>query len=189
MLFETPQNQQPKAGKLLISEPYMGDENFERTVILLCEHNDKGSFGLVLNQKTQLTLSDVIDNNYSEQPIFTGGPVQQNTLHFLHRLGKDVINTSKVADNIYWGGDFEQIKSMLNYKSGETSAVKLFVGYSGWEAGQLQLELARNSWYITNADASLIFDTPPKDVWRSVLRQMGGNYKVISNYPTDPRLN
>lgn len=189
MHFETPQHQQPEAGKLLISEPFMGDENFERTVILLCEHNTNGSFGLVLNQKTKLTLSDVIDDNYSEQPIFTGGPVQQNTLHFLHSLGNEVLYTSKVADGIYWGGDFEHIKSMLNYKSGETDEVKLFVGYSGWEAGQLQKELGRNAWYVADADPTLIFETPPKDVWRRVLRKMGGSYKVIANYPIDPRLN
>lgn len=188
-MFETPTNQKPEAGKLLISEPFMGDENFERTVILLCEHNANGSFGLVLNQKTKFTLSDVIDDSYSEQPIFTGGPVQQNTLHFLHRLGNEVHNTTQVTDDIYWGGDFEQVKSMLNYQNGETDTVKLFIGYSGWEAGQLQQELSKDAWYVTDADPSFIFETPPKDVWRQVLRQMGGNYKVISNYPTDPRLN
>lgn len=189
MTFDVTNDQEPKAGKLLISEPFMGDENFDRTVILLCEHNANGSFGLILNQQTKFKLTDVIDNNYSEQPIFTGGPVQQNTLHFLHRLGQEVNNTLKVAEDIFWGGDFEQIKTQLNYQSGTTDAIKLFIGYSGWEAGQLQREIDRNSWYLTDANASFIFDTPPKDIWRSVLRQMGGSYKVISNYPVDPRLN
>lgn len=189
MSIENPLSHQPEAGKLLISEPFMGDENFERTVILLCEHNANGSFGLVINQKTQLTLADIIDDNYSEQPIFTGGPVQQNTLHILHTLGHDVQNSVKVAEGIYWGGDFEYIKTMLNYQNGETSKLKLFVGYSGWAAGQLEREIGQNTWYLTTATPSLVFDTPPKETWREVLRQMGGNYKIISNYPTDPRLN
>ena len=167
----------------------MGDKNFERTVILLCEHNANGSFGLVLNQETEFTLSNVIDDNYSEQPIFTGGPVQKNTLHFLHRLGNEVDGTTKVTEGIYWGGNFDYIKTVLNYQSQVNDSVKLFVGYSGWEAGQLQQELDRNAWYVTDADPSLVFDTPPKDIWRGILRQMGGTYKVISNYPTDPRLN
>lgn len=189
MLFEVENDQQPKAGKLLISEPYINDNNFERTVILLCEHNEKGSFGLVLNQEMPLTLSDVIEGNYSEQPIFTGGPVEKNTLHFLHRLGSEIDRTVEVTEDIYWGGNFDYVKNMLNYQSKPHGDVRLFVGYSGWEPGQLQNEVDRNSWYISNADAALIFDTPTKNVWRETLRRMGGNYRIISHYPTDPRLN
>ena len=118
----------------------MGDENFERTVILLCEHNDNGSFGLVLNQGMSLTLSDVIDDNYSEQPLFTGGPVQQNTLHFLHRLGAEVEQTTEVAEDIYWGGNFEYLKTMLNFQSKPHADVRLFIGYSGWSESQLKEE-------------------------------------------------
>lgn len=189
MAFEVTNNQRPQAGKLLISEPFMGDENFERTVILLCEHNEKGSFGLVLNQGMTLTLSDVIENSYSEQPLFTGGPVQQNTLHFLHRLGAEVEQSVEVAEDIYWGGNFDYLKTMLNYQSKPHADVRLFIGYSGWEGGQLQGEINRDAWYIADADAELIFDTPTKNIWRETLRRMGGEYRVISNYPIDPRLN
>lgn len=189
MPFEVKNEQQPAAGKLLISEPFMGDDNFERTVILLCEHNASGSFGLVLNQQMSLTLSDVIEGNYSDQPVFTGGPVQQNTLHFLHRLGAEVEQTVEVTENVYWGGNFDYLKNKLNFQSKPHADVRLFIGYSGWEAGQLQNEINRNAWFVSEADAALIFDTPTKSVWRETLRRMGGNYRVIANYPTDPRLN
>ncbi|MFT6204629.1 MAG: putative transcriptional regulator [Spirosomataceae bacterium] len=189
MAFEVTNDQEPAAGKLLISEPFINDNNFDRTVILLCEHNENGSFGLVLNQEMPLKLSDIIESNYSEQPIFTGGPVEQNTLHFLHRLGSEVAQTVEVTENVYWGGNFDYVKTMLNFQNQPHSDVRLFVGYSGWEPGQLQNEINRNSWYISNADAALVFDTPAKSVWRETLRRMGGNYRVISNYPTDPRLN
>jgi putative transcriptional regulator len=189
MAFEVTNDQQPAAGKLLISEPFMGDDNFERTVILLCEHNENGSFGLILNQEMPLTLLDVISDTYSEQPIFSGGPVQLDTLHFLHRLGHEVEQTIEVTKGVYWGGNFDYVKTALNYRNQPHADIRLFVGYSGWEAGQLQNEVNRNAWYISEADAALIFDTPTKNVWRETLRRMGGNYRVISNYPTDPRLN
>lgn len=188
-MIDVKNTQHPAKGKLLISEPFLADKNFERTVILLCEHNANGSFGLVLNQTTDLTLSDVIDDSYSEQPLFSGGPVDKNTLHFLHRLGNDVPHTVFVSEGVQWAGEFQHIKTLLNFGKQQAENIKLFIGYSGWGAGQLEQEIAQNSWYVSDADAELIFDTPPKDIWRATLRRMGGNFKVLSHYPTDPRLN
>lgn len=189
MNLTTPPIQSPAAGKLLIAEPYMGDENFERTVILLCEHNANGSFGLVLNQPTQLTLSDVIDDTYSDQKLLIGGPVDRNTLHFVHRLGNQVENAITIGENIQWAGNFDYVKTMLNIGTINADDIRLFVGYSGWGAGQLQREMDRNAWFVADADASLIFDTPVNAIWRATLKKMGGNFRVIANYPTDPRLN
>ncbi|MDP5120898.1 MAG: YqgE/AlgH family protein, partial [Spirosomaceae bacterium] len=95
----------------------------------------------------------------------------------------------EVTENVYWGGNFDYLKNKLNFQSKPHADVRLFIGYSGWEAGQLQNEINRNAWFVSEADAALIFDTPTKSVWRETLRRMGGNYRVIANYPTDPRLN
>jgi putative transcriptional regulator len=180
----------PAKGKLLVAEPYLGDPNFERSVTLLCEHNQHGSFGLTLNQTTNLTLSDVFDGEiYANIPVYLGGPVQQNTLHFIHRLGNLVEDTIEIAENLYWSGDFEQVKSMLNIGTITEKDIRFFIGYAGWSEGQLISEIETNAWILTDADSEFIFSTAASDFWRGILRKMGGKHKMLSNYPIDPRLN
>ncbi|WP_028663709.1 YqgE/AlgH family protein [Runella zeae] len=179
----------PTKGKLLIAEPFLGDPNFERSVVFLCEHNERGTFGLVFNQTTNLFLNDVLQEPVANNlPLYLGGPVEQNTLHFLHRLSfiEDAI---PVGENLFWSGDFEQIISILNVGKITEQDIRFFVGYSGWSAGQLDDELKRDSWIVSDTDAAFIFDTPTDQFWRAVLRRMGGEYRVKSHYPTDPRLN
>jgi putative transcriptional regulator len=182
-------SQEPAKGKLLIAEPYLGDPNFERSVILLCEHNLKGSFGLVLNQLSNLTLQDAFDDCYGTMPLYVGGPVEYNILHFLHRLGEMVPDTVDLGNGLYWSGDFETLKTLINLNKINDSDVRFFLGYSGWGEGQLEGEMKRNSWIVRDCDDELIFEADADTFWRKVLREMGGNYKVMSNYPTDPRLN
>ncbi|MCY7350226.1 MAG: YqgE/AlgH family protein [Cytophagaceae bacterium] len=182
--------QHVKNGDLLIAEPFLGDPNFERSVVLICEHNELGSFGLVWNQTVQLHLDDVLsDDIYPEVALYVGGPVEKNTLHFIHRR-PDLISKSRlVAEGIYWGGDFDEIRQMLNLGTLSVTDIRFFIGYSGWSAGQLSDELKRDSWIVTPASGEALFDTPTDQFWRAVLRQMGGQYRVMSHYPTDPRLN
>ena len=182
--------QTPAKGKLLIAEPFMGDPNFERSVVLLCENNEKGSFGLVLNQTSELTLKDVVDGDfYADVPLGIGGPVEQNTLHFIHRLGGMIEESTRIADGLYWSGDFDQVKSLLNMGKITPTDIRFFVGYSGWGGGQLVAELAQNAWIVSQADPDFIFGTPPGQLWRGILRRMEGKYRALANYPTDPRLN
>ncbi len=183
-------SQTPARGKLLIAEPFLGDANFERSVVLLCEHNESGSFGLVLNQSTQLMLKDVIaDDLFSDVPLHIGGPVEQNTLHFIHSLGEQIEESIQVSDRLYWGGDFEQVKSLLNRGKITPEEIRFFIGYSGWGSGQLQHELNQQAWIVTNAESDFIFRTTAEQFWRGILRRMDGKYKALANYPTDPRLN
>jgi putative transcriptional regulator len=176
-------------GKIIIAEPFLGDKNFERSVAILCEHNEHGSFGLVLNQQTNLKLDDVVDNIYGDLPLFLGGPVEQNTLHFIHRLGNQITGAIEIGNGIYWSGDFEEVKILINIGKVSEKDIRLFIGYSGWASGQLEGEMKQDSWIVSETDANFIFDTPTKEFWRAVLKRMGGEYKVLSNYPTDPRLN
>jgi putative transcriptional regulator len=136
-----------------------------------------------------LNLDDVIENVYSELPLYLGGPVEQNTLHFIHRLGNEIEGAIDIGNGIFWSGDFDQVKALVNIGKIAEDDIRLFIGYSGWSAGQLEGELKQNSWIVSDIDASLIFETPNKNFWREVLKRMGGEYKVLSNYPTDPRLN
>ncbi|QCR21918.1 YqgE/AlgH family protein [Pontibacter sp. SGAir0037] len=181
----------PQSGSILISEPFMGDPNFERTVILLCNHDDEGgSFGLVLNRLSNLMLSDVMEtyNEAFDAELGVGGPVQYNTLHFVHRIAT-LSQAVKLSEDVYWGGDFEELRTMISAGLITPSDVKFFLGYSGWTAGQLQEEIDKNVWIVNNNATNKLFNLEADNLWRNILRQMGGKYKVLSNYPEDPRLN
>ena len=178
-------------GDLLLSEPFLGDENFERSVILVCEHNEEGSLGFVLNKPSLLTLGDMLDevSGYNP-PLYTGGPVQQNTLHFVHRLPSLAPEANRLGENIYWGGDFEQLLSLINTRQIGSDDIRFFAGYSGWSPGQLAAELSEEAWIVhARASPIQVFDLSPEQLWQEVLRTMGGKYRMFSNYPIDPRLN
>lgn len=183
-------NQLPTKGDLMISEPFLPDPNFERTVILVCEHNEQGSFGFVLNKPSVLKLSDVMEEiDGFESMIHVGGPVQQDTLHFIHRIDK-LEGGEEISEGVRWGGNFEQLKIMIGLEQVDEKDIIFFLGYSGWGEGQLQDEIKEKSWIIhKSVTPQQVFDKDPKSLWRDILKEMGGKYKMFSNYPTDPRLN
>lgn len=184
-------NISPEKGDLLISEPFLPDPNFQRTVVLICEHGEEGSFGFVLNKPSILKGSDVLEEADNFDAILhVGGPVQQDTLHFIHREPGKLEGGVDMGNDLYWGGSFEQLLLLMEAGAVEMGNFKFFVGYSGWGKGQLKEELEQNAWIVYKAaTAKDVFDTQPDTLWRECLKRMGGKYKIISNYPTDPRLN
>jgi len=181
----------PKRGDLLISEPFLPDPNFERTVVLLCENNEDGTIGFILNKPSLVTLGDVFEElDQFEKQVFVGGPVQQDSMHFIHRGSVNLEGGSKLGEGIYWGGNFEQMKVLIQSNSIKPQDVLYFLGYSGWAPGQLEEEMKESSWFVSpNATESQVFDMDPELLWREVLKNMGGKYRMYSNYPSDPRLN
>jgi putative transcriptional regulator len=189
--MEEDNDKKPQNGSILISEPYLGDPNFERTVVLICSHvEDEGTFGLVLNRMSNLKLSDVVDiyNDQFEAELGIGGPVQYNTLHYVHQIS-DLPQAVQLSDDLYWGGDFESLRQMIAAGEVTTEDIRFFLGYSGWTPGQLQEEIDKNVWIVNNNATNKLFNLDADTLWRGILRQMGGKYKVLSNYPVDPRLN
>lgn len=182
---------EPRKGDLLISEPFLADPNFARTVIYLCEHNDEGSFGFVLNKPAKKNLNELLEGvGDRKNDIYLGGPVQQNTLQFIHKNDRLIEGGLEVKDGVFWGGNFEQMLAMIDGNLIKSDDIKYFVGYSGWAAGQLKGELEVNSWIISrNVNIEQIFDTNVKSLWKEVLHTMGGKYKIVANFPVDPRLN
>jgi putative transcriptional regulator len=174
-------------GKILIAKPYLGDENFERTVVMVCEYSEDGAFGLVVNQPTQHLLSDFFSDISAEVPVGVGGPVEPNTLHFLHTRGDLIDDAIELVPGLYWSGNFEHIKNYLNMGWLKPEEIRFYLGYSGWGNGQLDIEIAEDVWVVSDADKDLIFT--PKDLWRNSLRKLGGNFKIMANSPVDPRLN
>lgn len=181
---------EPSDGCILVSEPHLPDSNFERTVILLCKHDEEGSFGFVLNKQSNLGLGELIkEADGIKLPVFIGGPVEQNTLHFIHK-DETLTNAEWVNESFYWGGDLDLLISWLNDKVVDGNEIKFFLGYSGWGSGQLMEEIKENSWMVYKPqDIGLVFKTRSDDMWRTILQKMGGRFSMYSKYPEDPRLN
>ena len=181
----------PRKGCFLVSEPFLPDPNFERTVILLCEYNEEGSVGFVLNKPSILKFDEAIEDvqNFNVQ-LYIGGPVQQDTLHFIHRAGDLLEGSIRIEENIFWGGNYEQLITMINSGNINNNDFKFFLGYSGWAPGQLEEELKQKSWIIFDrATEERVFDINSKFLWKEILKNMGGKFKVFANYPVDPRMN
>jgi putative transcriptional regulator len=181
----------PAAGRLLISEPFMMDPNFKRSVILLTEYSDAGSMGFVLNHVDDMLLGDIIPEvSYSELPLFKGGPVGSNTLHFIHRCPDKINGGIEICEGIYWGGDFEMVKDLANTYQLNDSEIRFFIGYSGWSAGQLETELEEDTWIVANQFApAILFDHNEETLWKEVVISLGNRYAHIANFPENPALN
>lgn len=190
-IFNVPdQKIKPQTGRLLIAEPFMQDPYFKRSVVFLTEHNERGSFGLILNKPISMYLNEVIEN----APVFDsklalGGPVQNETLHYLHTKGQLIPNSKEVMTGIFWGGDFETIKRLIQSGDLQPGDIRLFVGYAGWAEGQLSHELAQHSWIVSKANSELLFSAHPENLWNTILGKMGEPYSYMVNLPEDPRLN
>ena len=178
-------------GKLLLAEPFMRDSHFKRTVVLLTDHGEGGSVGFILNKQIDSSIDDLVaDFPEFNSTVFYGGPVQTDTIHYIHNVGDLLDDSTRIADGVYWGGNFEKLKFLITAELIKPKNIRFFVGYSGWSEGQLQDELDANSWIVTpNATKELVFDQDVEALWKRVLKGLGGRYNVYSNYPTDPRLN
>jgi putative transcriptional regulator len=178
-------------GRLLISEPFMPDPNFKRSVILLTEYSEAGAMGFILNHQTEYLLGDILpDTSYSEIPVHMGGPVAENTLHYIHRCPDKIEGGIEIWDGIYWGGDFEKIKQLINSYQLNESEIKFFTGYSGWTPGQLDEELREDAWIVANKfEADSIFSNNESNLWKEIVISLGQRYAHIANFPENPLLN
>lgn len=180
----------PAVGRFLISEPFMGDPNFKRTVVLLVEHGIEGTIGFILNRNLKLSITELVEDLPDfRAPVFIGGPVEQNTLHYVHRMGHLIEGSRHIAEDIYWGGNFEQVKEMIRKKELETTDILFFIGYSGWNHGQLQGEMDEKAWIVAPEDSDFVFQKSYNHLWKQVLSSLGTRYRILSNYPVDPQLN
>ncbi len=177
-------------GTILIADPFLKDPNFLRTVIFLCEHTTEGSFGFVLNRKLEYVIGDLISElDGCNFPVFYGGPVQQNTIHFLHRCPGLITGGEKITDEIYWGGEFDEMVALLQKEKLAEHDIRLFLGYSGWGEEQLNNELNEKTWLTTYSSAELVFTDNVNSIWKDALKQLGGKYEQLIHYPIDPQLN
>jgi putative transcriptional regulator len=177
-------------GILLISDPFLKDPNFLRSVVLLCEHREEGSFGFVINKSVEPELGELIEGAEGIRfRVYEGGPVQKDSLHFIHQRPDLIPGGAEVIDGIFWGGDFEEVLTLLRSNKIGPEDIRFFLGYSGWSEGQLEEELAEKSWITRKASPALVFNSDANAVWKEALAELGGEYKQMTNYPIDPQLN
>lgn len=173
-----------KSGQILLAEPFMQDPYFRRAVVLLCEHHEEGSLGFILNKSIDMGVNDLM----SEFPrfdaeVFYGGPVQTDTLHYVHNLGEVLEESVKVSDGVWWGGDFDKLKVLITNGLVEPANIRFFVGYSGWSSGQLGEELEYGSWVAAPMDANYVFKTQPTRLWSQAMYNKGDIYEIIADMP------
>jgi putative transcriptional regulator len=178
-------------GILLIADPFLKDPNFARTVVLLCEHQtNKGSFGFVLNKRFDQHLHDLVpDILIPNISVYYGGPVQIDTIHFIHQQPELIKGGFEIQNGIYWGGEFNQVVKMINTGKLDLNKIRFFIGYSGWSSGQLENELNEKSWILSQSNKALVFDEKDDNVWKQALRNLGSNFAIMANFPIDPLLN
>jgi len=180
----------PAKGKLLISDPLMEDPYFSRLVILLCDHNEEGSFGFILNKYVEMDLTEVMEGMPTiSNRVSLGGPVENNQLFFLHTFGDKLTESIQIAPGYYIGGNFDHLKVLLEKGEITESDVRFFVGYSGWGENQLQDEIEEQSWYVSEINDLPLMDTTRDDLWSLAFKKMGGNFSLLANFPADPSLN
>ena len=180
----------PSRGKILISEPFLRDATFGRSVILLVDHTEEGSMGLVVNKPLPLLLNDIImEFKYLDEiPLYKGGPVATDTLFYLHTLA-EVSGSISISKGLYLNGDFNEIKKYILQGNKISEHIRFFLGYSGWESNQLHNEIKENTWLVSEEEKSYLMKDDTKDMWRKALEKLGSKYETWSRFPQVPTFN
>ena len=188
--FQTENSLLPQKGRILISEPFLMDNYFKRSIVLLTEHSEEGTVGFVMNKPINMKVNEIMSEFPEVDAIVSlGGPVQTNTIHYIHTLGDIIPNSMKVIENIYWGGEFDVIKRLLESGSLNQENIRFFLGYSGWQSNQLEDELSENAWVVADIRPEEIMAPMNKYFWNKTLNRLGKKYQMWANFPENPQMN
>lgn len=179
----------PAAGKILISEPFLQDPNFSRTVVLLTEHNELGTIGFVLNQLTDFTVSQLVDGcEHIKAPVFQGGPVSLESFNYIH-TNNEITESAKISDGLFWNGNFNDVIEGVKLDVFKPETFRFFMGYSGWAPGQLKGEINEGAWLVSDIRNEDIFSCTDEELWKIAIKNLGGRDALLANSPKDPWLN
>ncbi|HMC01246.1 MAG TPA: YqgE/AlgH family protein [Flavobacteriaceae bacterium] len=181
----------PKKGDLLIAEPsIIGDMSFNRSIILLADHTKEGSIGFILNKPLNYTINELIPEIEADFKVYNGGPVEQDNLYFIHKIPEIIPDSIEISLGIYWGGDFNKVVELISNNEIDDSDIRFFLGYSGWDATQLENELKLNSWLVSkNIYEKEIIEKNYETFWKEKMLELGGDYSIWSNAPENPSFN
>lgn len=180
----------PQKGRILIAEPFLSGNYFNRSVVLLVSHGEKGAVGFILNKKVDFPIHDVFpDFPKYDADVYLGGPVSTDSIYYIHKLGDKLPGSIHVLDDLYWGGDFEVLKRDIRNGVVDTKDIRFFLGYSGWDAGQLEEELKDDSWLVTDVEQEAVMRELSESSWVDFVKKAGSRYSIWENFPENPSLN
>jgi putative transcriptional regulator len=183
-------NVKPGPGKILISEPFLFDYYFKRSVILLAEHNKEGSFGVIINKPMAVAFNDVVkDFPDFDAHVYLGGPVKTDSLFYIHPLGEAIDDSLPVLEGLYWGGDLERVRELILLGQLNEHNFRFFIGYAGWMPMQLENELKRNSWLVSHLSKDQVMQNKTESMWQDSLLELGEKYRHWTNFPSEPAMN
>jgi putative transcriptional regulator len=180
----------PRKGRVLIAEPFLPGNYFNRAVILIVAYSNKGTVGFILNKQIELKVQDyLIDFPDFNAPVYIGGPVSTDTIYFIHTRGDIIPGSIQVLDNVFWGGDFDELKRCADMGLIQPSEVRFFLGYSGWDAGQLEHEIKENSWLVNDVESETVMHRLNLTSWADFVKKVGEKYRIWTNFPENPSMN
>ncbi len=179
----------PKVGSLLISEPFNPEPTFKRSVVLISQHSGKGTIGFIINKPTQLKVYEALDDFPEfDAPVYWGGAIKLDSIYYLHSI-ENLEGAIKLAEGLYWGGDYQQLKVMIEAGEVTPEQIKFMAGYSAWPAKSLEKEISIDNWWVTEADQYSVLIAEPTIIWGKKLTSMGHVYGIMNDFPEDPSLN
>jgi putative transcriptional regulator len=188
-----PSNKEYGKGYFLIANPVLPDPSFSRTVVLLCNHDDDGSFGLVINRSAPIDSKEVFaEMGMSEFPsgkIYLGGPVSPSQVFYLCRSEKSLPELEPICDGVYLGMSWELLDNLMTRVKNPEKNIRFYLGYSGWGTGQLAEEMIRLSWLTSQACGELVFQENEGGVWANVVCSLGKDYEYLVQAPVNPQWN
>ena len=178
-------------GCLLLADPnIINDPYFNRAVILITENSEDEVVGFIINKPLEYNFEDIFSGMGKDYKIYNGGPVNKDNLYYIHNLPDLIPNSIKVSDNLFWGGDFSDVKNLIKDNKIGSNNIRFFSGYSGWTLSQLNNEIKEKSWIITNNRFNdKILKSKPNEFWKEEIKKLGNDYKIWSNAPENPNLN
>ena len=180
----------PAIGDVLIAEPFMDDFYFRRSVILLIDHNEEGSLGVIFNKRLTIPFNEIVQGFPEfKADVYLGGPVETDRIFFIHTIGEMIPDSHLISNGLYWSGNINALKAMIKMDFIKPHEVRFFVGYAGWDGGQLRNELKANTWLVGRFTAKELLNTMPGKMWSGLVNKMGKRYMLWDKFPVNPSEN
>ncbi len=184
--LDIPEQPFPEKGDILLAEPFLRDPNFKRAVIYVCEVNLDGAYGVIMNQPLPVPISELLDDfPIPEIMANYGGPVSDNQLFYIHNI-EQLNDAEQIDEHHYFGGSFDELKTLLQLGKINTENIRFFIGYTGWNYDQLMDEINEKSWVVYKQPVQhTILNTSPTDLWRKLMLELGEPYTKMVDFPAN----
>ena len=178
-------------GCLLQADPsIINDHNFNRAIVIITEKNQDEIVGFIINKPLEFNLDDLFKDLGKDLEVFNGGPVNKENLYYIHNVPELISNSLEISKNLFWGGDFTDVKNCIKEKKLRMNNIRFFSGYSGWTLDQLNNEIKEKAWVITNNRfGDKILESKSNEFWKNEIKMLGDEYIIWSNAPENPKLN